>query len=77
MSLIIEQPELATADALSDQESALLAIPFDDDLEIIEDEIGVPHDPPSELLLTAASLVLWLGVAVVVRRVVARRHPPA
>jgi len=73
MSLIIDQPELATADALSDHSSALIEVPFDD-LEIVETEVELPREPPSELLLTAASLALWVGVAVVVRRVLARRH---
>jgi len=74
MSLIIDQPELVTTDALSDQPSARFVAPFADDLEIVPDVVELPHDPPSELLLTAASLALWVGVAVVVRRLVARRR---
>jgi hypothetical protein len=78
MSLIVDQPVLGTSDALRDEPPRLVEPPvIVDDLEIIDDECPLPHDPPSDLLLTAASLALWVGVAVVVRRVVARRHQRA
>ena len=77
MVLIIDQPELATTAAVSDRPSALIEPVEDDGIEVLPDACGVPHDPPSELLLTAASVVVWVGLAVVVRRLLARRHARA
>jgi hypothetical protein len=72
MSLVVEQPQLPTPAALSDELSLDPAPPEDGPIESPA-AFGPIQDPPSELLLAAASLVVWAGMAMAFRRLLARR----
>ena len=73
MSLVVEQPQVPTPAALRDEPSGAVDGP---EVDVVEVEIvgyGPSFEPPSDLLLTAASLAVWLGMAIAVRRLLTRR----
>ena len=73
MSLVVEQPQLPTPAALSDDLSSDVD-EYEDDLVVTATAaFGPAQPPPSELLLAAASLVVWAGIVLAFRRLRARR----
>jgi hypothetical protein len=78
MSLVVEHPQLPAPAALGDEESTVVALrpdhaePAEETRPLVAEELVPNHHPPSELLLTVASVAVWVGLGLAVRRLLSR-----
>ncbi len=73
MSLVVEHPQLPAPAALSDLSSPAVDEREPEVVATAAAEDAPTFCPPSELLLAAASLALWVGMALAVRHLRSRR----
>jgi hypothetical protein len=72
MSVLVDEPKRESMAAVRDLSIPLIVPDENDGIVIIHDDCGPAHEPPSELLLAAASVAVWLGLAIAVRHLLGR-----